>query len=59
LNLPLRTFKLILQEVYCKEVYTFVDASALISKLQMWEERDEGIKAGYEKLNNENIEKFS
>lgn len=44
---------------YCKEIYTFVDASALISKLQMWEERDEAIKAGYEKLNNENIEKFS
>lgn len=44
---------------YCKEVYTFIDATALISKLQIWEERDEAVKAGYEKLNNANIEKFS
>jgi IS5 family transposase len=44
---------------YMAEVFTFVDASALISRLSMWEERDEAIKAGYEKLNNENIDKFS
>jgi IS5 family transposase len=44
---------------YMAEVFTFVDASALISRLSMWEERDEAIKAGYEKLNNETIEKFS
>jgi len=41
------------------EVFTFVDASALISRLSMWQERDAAIKAGYEKFNNEVIEKFS
>jgi len=44
---------------YMPEVFTFIDASALISRLSMWEERDEAIKAGYEKLNNDTIEKFS
>jgi hypothetical protein len=37
----------------CSEVFTFVDSSALISKLSLWEERDKAITAGYEKLNNE------
>jgi len=36
----------------CSEVFTFVDSSALISKLNLWEERDKAITAGYEKLNN-------
>ena len=44
---------------YMAEVFTFVDATALISRLSMWEERDEAIKAGYDKLNNETIETFS
>jgi IS5 family transposase len=38
---------------YSSEVFTFVDSSALISKLSLWEERDRAITAGYEKLNNE------
>jgi IS5 family transposase len=38
---------------YCAEVFTFIDATALVSKLSVWEERDRAIKAGYEKLNNE------
>ena len=38
---------------YCSEIFTFVDSSALISKLNLWEERDKAITAGYEKLNNE------
>ena len=37
----------------CCEVFTFIDSSALISKLNLWEERDKAIAAGYEKLNNE------
>lgn len=37
---------------YCSEVFTFVDSSALVSKLTLWEERDKAIAAGYEKLNN-------
>jgi transposase, IS5 family len=35
------------------EVFTFVDASHLISKASLWEERDEALKQKYEKLNNE------
>ena len=38
---------------HCSEVFTFIDATALISKLSIWEERDKAIKEGYEKLNNE------
>ena len=34
------------------EIFTFVDSCALISKLNLWEERDKAITAGYEKLNN-------
>lgn len=44
---------------YLSEVFTFVDATALISKLSMWEERDKSIAEGYEKFNNEVIAKFS
>ena len=36
----------------CSGIFTFVDSSALISKLNLWEERDKAIAAGYEKLNN-------
>lgn len=36
----------------CSEVFTFVDSTALISKLRLWDERDKAITAGYEKLNN-------
>ena len=43
----------------CSEVFTFVDSSALISKLSIWEERDKAITAGYEKLNNEIMPKVS
>jgi len=35
------------------EVFNFVDASSLIAKSNLWEERDEAIKKKYEKLNNE------
>jgi len=44
---------------YMGEVFTFVDATALISKLQMWEEKDQALSEGYEKFNNEVIEKFA
>lgn len=43
----------------CSEVFTFVDSSALISKLSLWEERDKAITAGYEKLNNEILPEVS
>tara|TARA_B100001123_G_scaffold323368_1_gene363035 strand:- start:73 stop:1044 length:972 start_codon:yes stop_codon:yes gene_type:complete len=35
------------------EVFSFVDASHLIAKANLWKERDAAIKAKYEKLNNE------
>jgi len=44
---------------YCAEVFTFVDSTALISKLSLWEERDKAISEGYEKLNNETLPEVS
>jgi IS5 family transposase len=41
------------------EVFTFVDATHLIAKANLWEERDQAIADKYEKLNNKNISKFS
>jgi IS5 family transposase len=40
-----------------REVFTFVGAAALTSKLNVWEERDKAIQAGCEKFNNEVAEK--
>jgi IS5 family transposase len=37
----------------------FIDATHLISKGQLWAERDELIKKKYEKMNNENISKIA
>lgn len=39
--------------------FTFVDATKLISKVSLWEERDKAIKDGEEKLNNKNIKEYS
>jgi IS5 family transposase len=41
------------------EVFTFVDASHLISKANLWEERDKAIKEKYDKLNNEILPKVA
>jgi hypothetical protein len=41
------------------EVFTFVDASHLISKANLWEERDEARRQRYEKLNNESLPKVA
>lgn len=41
-----------------REVFTFVDATQLISKMDMWRERDKSIEAG-EKLSNETIAKLA
>lgn len=41
------------------EVFTFVDASHLISKAALWEERDKAIEAKYEKLNNLTLPKVA
>jgi IS5 family transposase len=44
---------------YINEVFTFVDASHLIAKANLWEERDEAIRRGYERLNNEILPKVA
>ena len=41
------------------EVFSFVDASHLILKANLWKERDEAIKKKYEKLNNEVLHKVA
>jgi len=40
-------------------VFTFIDASSIVSKTALWEERDEAIKDGEEKLNNANVEEYA
>jgi len=42
-----------------REVFTFVDASQLVSKLTTWDDRDKAIKAGLEKFNNETVSKVA
>jgi transposase, IS5 family len=44
---------------YMNEVFTFVDASHLIAKASLWEERDKAIYQRYEKLNNEVLPKVA
>lgn len=41
------------------DVFTFIDASAIVTKTALWEERDEAIKNGEEKLNNQNVQKYA
>lgn len=43
------------EQGYMSEVFTFVDATHLISKASLWQERDKIIKLKYEKLNNETL----
>lgn len=40
-------------------VFTFIDASSIITKTALWEERDRAIKDGAEKLNNKNVEHYA
>jgi len=40
---------------FIREVFTFVDASHLISKLTTWDDRDKAIEQGLEKFNNETV----
>jgi IS5 family transposase len=41
------------------EAFTFMDASKVISKVALWEERDRAIRDGYEKLNNQVVGKYA
>lgn len=40
-------------------VFTFIDASAIVSKTHLWKERDRAIAEGAETLNNANVEKYA
>jgi len=40
-------------------VFTFVDATGIVSKIALWEERDKAIKDGLDKLNNDNVSNYS
>jgi len=40
-------------------VFTFIDASSIISKTALWEERDRAIKDGAERLNNRNVKQYA
>jgi len=44
---------------YISEFFNFVDTTHLISKANLWKERDKIIKAKYEKLNNESLPKVA
>ena len=44
---------------YMNEVFSFVDATHLISKAALWKERDKAIKKKYDKLNNEVLPKIA
>jgi len=44
---------------FMNEVFNFIDASHLISKADLWKERDESIRLRYEKLNNETLPKVA
>jgi IS5 family transposase len=44
---------------FMNEVFTFIDASHLIAKADLWKERDRAIQAKYEKLNNQTLPKVS
>jgi len=41
------------------DVFKFIDASAIITKTALWEERDKAIKSGEEKLNNANVKNYA
>jgi len=41
------------------DVFKFIDASSIITKTALWDERDKAIKAGEEKLNNAVVNKYA
>ena len=46
-------------EGYMNEVFSFVDASHLVAKANLWKERDKAIAEKYERLNNEVLPKVA
>lgn len=41
------------------DVFKFIDASSIITKTALWEERDKAIANGESKLNNSNVDKYA
>ena len=41
------------------DVFTFIDASAIVTKTALWDERDRAIASGEEKLNNQNVADYA
>jgi len=41
------------------DVFKFIDASSIITKTQLWDERDKAIAAGEEKLNNQVVNNYT
>jgi IS5 family transposase len=41
------------------DVFTFIDASAIVTKTALWDERDKAIAAGEETLNNQNVTDYA
>jgi transposase, IS5 family len=41
------------------ECFTFVDSSAIITKAQLWKERDKAIEAGEKKINNATVKEYA
>lgn len=44
---------------HLRGVFTFVDATTIKAKEATWKERDQALEKGEEKLNNENVQKYS
>lgn len=55
-NLIVRKLK---ENRLASNAFTFVDASKIVSKIALWEERDKAIEKGIEKFNNEVVKKFA
>lgn len=47
------------KEGFVSEVFSFVDASQIISKVNLWDERDKAIEKGLEKFNNTTAKKVA
>lgn len=41
------------------DVFTFIDASAIVTKTALWDERDKAIASGEEKFNNHNVAAYA
>ncbi len=54
-----RLGELLKEQNLVSNVFSFVDASQMLSKINIWEKRDKAIKVGIDKFNNEVVDKFA